>query len=231
MTGNSFDIKIKTEVVSFLKKMELFKENIYKPEDHYTDSVKEISRLKSSSHLQIYNEVMNTFSYDILLMDDSVFLFHKDGKDYRFCFIQNPRVKLSWKDFLQNLNVEEDNLSPAEFTMYRACYDNNEDDSFTLVDYPVFIRYDVSETEYEEGIHPYAHIHIGLHNEMRIPVSKVLTPEMFTAFVVKMVYYQLWKDKKDKTYLVEFYSSVKKGSEAVSLDFFSEVDKQDLYMI
>lgn len=231
MTDNSFNIKMNTEVVSFLKKMELFKGNIYKPEDHYTDSVKEISRLKTSSHLQIYNEVMSTFSYDILLVDDSIFQFHKDGADYRFCFIQNPRVKLSWEDFLQNLNVEEDDLSPAEFTMYRTCYDNNEDDSFITVDYPVFIRYDVSAVEYREGCHPYAHIHIGLHNEIRIPVSKVLTPEMFAAFVVKMVYYQLWKDKKDKTYIVEFYSSVKKGSEAVGLDFFSEIDKQDLYMI
>ena len=40
MKNNSFNIKIKKDVVGFLKKMNLFKSYNYVPEDHYAETVK-----------------------------------------------------------------------------------------------------------------------------------------------------------------------------------------------
>ena len=42
MTDNSFCIKVRKDVISILKKLEIFQENAFSPEDHYADSVKEV---------------------------------------------------------------------------------------------------------------------------------------------------------------------------------------------
>ena len=43
-----------------------------------------------------------------------------------------------------------------------------------------------------ENIHAYSHLHIGLNNEIRIPVGIQITPLAFTMFVVRHVYYDIW---------------------------------------
>lgn len=63
MKNNSFNIKIRKDVVGFLKKMNLFKLDYYVPEDHYPETVKEISR--KGTHKQIYEEICKTYSFDI----------------------------------------------------------------------------------------------------------------------------------------------------------------------
>ena len=197
MTDRSFDVRIGKYVEPFLKKIGLFQRNIYNPKDHYTKRVKEISRI--GSYQEIYNEVVNTYSYDILLKDGSVFQFHKEDEEevYRYCFIQNPRMKLSWEDFLHKIGLEENEEQPiSEVMQWQAYYDNDEDDCFDINNYPVSIRYDASESEYVEGEHPFSHFHIGIHNDIRIPISLILTPEMFTEFIVKMVYRKEWLYKK-----------------------------------
>lgn len=231
MTDRSFDIRIEQNVKPFLEKMGIFQCNIYDRKNHYAKRVKEISRI--GSYQEIYNAVVTTCSYDILLKDGSVFQFHKvDGKEeYRYCFIQNPRMKLSWEDFLRKIGVEENDDQPIPDVMqWQAYYDNDEDDCFDINNYPVSIRYDASESEYVEGEHPFSHFHIGIHNDIRIPISLILTPEMFTEFIVKMVYRKEWLYKKNDNYFVDFHSSVKKGCKPVIIDFLSDLDKLDLYM-
>ena len=49
MTDKSFDIRIDVDVVKFLKEIDLFKNSIYDPNDHYADIVKSISRKDLSS--------------------------------------------------------------------------------------------------------------------------------------------------------------------------------------
>ena len=41
MTDNSFNIKVNTDVVRFLKAIKMFKECIYKAEDHYSKKLKQ----------------------------------------------------------------------------------------------------------------------------------------------------------------------------------------------
>lgn len=229
MNANSFNIRIKTNVVKFLKKMEMFKTEIYVGSDHYSDSVKEISR--KGTHKQIYNEICNTYSYDVMLSDDSIFQFHKNYENYRYCFVQNPSVKYSWEDYLCNNGLKEEDLTEEESNLFRSCYDNNEEECFRNIDNPMYIRYDVSCEEYCECCHPYSHLHIGLHNELRIPVSKVLTPEQFTEFSIKMTYRTLWVEMYKNGRISEFHKQVKQGCEKVNDKYWSEEDKLDLYVV
>lgn len=228
MTDKSFDIRIDVDVVKFLKEIGLFKNSIYDPNDHYADIVKSVSR--KGNYEEIFQSVINTYSYDILLSDDSVFQFHKEKNNYRYCFIQNPRVKMSWDEYLFYLGENEVDITESERELFQTAFDNNDDECFQINNYPVYIRYDVSEEEYKEGEHPYSHLHIGIHNEIRIPISILLTPEMFTEFVVKMVYRQKWLKFKDDNYFVDFHNSSKSRCDAIDLKFWSEMDKKDLFL-
>lgn len=228
MTDNGFNIRVNQNVTSFLKKIDLFKENYFSPNFHYSKSVKDVAR--NGTHYDIINEIWKTFSYDIILNDDSIFQFHKDGEDLRYCFMQNPKVKISWHEYLYMNGMIEENLDPEVLEFCRSCYDNGDDEScYDDNKYPVYLRYDVSCCQYQEGIHPYSHLHVGLYNEIRFPISMILTPEMFAQLAVKMTYPVVWKEKVRQNDIQEFQKTVKKGCEEISSDKWSEIDKCDLF--
>ena len=108
MTDNSFCIKVRKDVISILEKLEIFQEDAFSPKDHYAESVKEVAR--EGTHWDIIQEVWKTHSYDLLLVDNSIFQFHKAGEDLRYCFMQNPKVKVSWKEFLNKNHLREDDI-------------------------------------------------------------------------------------------------------------------------
>jgi hypothetical protein len=54
------------------------------------------------------------------------------------------------------------------------------------------LRYEYAEDEYRRLIHPCAHLHLGWQREGRIPVRRVWTPELFTAFVIRNIFADLW---------------------------------------
>lgn len=228
MTDLSFDLRIANQVVPYLSKMNLLKSNIYNPKGHCADSVRKIARI--GNYEDIFEKVMNTYSYDILLTDDSVFQFHKEHDDYRYCFIQSPRVKMTWEEFLESIGTNEEDLSISDVEQWHSYYDNDEADCFRKNICPVYMRYDVSAEEYKEGEHPYSHLHIGINNEIRIPIALVLTPEMFTEFVIKMVYKRQWVNKKNENYFVDFHKTLKRGCEPINLEFWSEIDKLDIFI-
>lgn len=199
MTKNSFDIKIRTDILEFLRKMELFKLDNYIPEDHYADSVKEISR--KGAFRDIYEEICKTYSYDIMLIDGSIFQFHKENDNYRYCFMQSPKVKYSWEEYLYVNDLKEDELTEEESNLYRSCYDNDEEDSFRRVENPMYIRYDVSGEEY------------------------------FECYPVKMTYRELWKEKYDQKIIYEFHKQVKRKCESVNEKYWSANDQLDLFLV
>lgn len=228
MTDNGFNIKVNKDVTSFLKKMGLFKDNCFNPHFDYSSKVKEVARY--GTHEEILNVIWETYSYDIILKDDSIFQYRKEGDDLRYCFMQNPKVKISWHDYLQKNDIKEEDLGPADFELCYGCYDNGDDETcYEYTDYPIYLRYDVSGKQYQEGIHPYSHLHIGLHNEIRFPVSKILTPDMFAQIAIRMTYPVDWKKKIDQNSILEFQKTVKSGCKDVSTDKWSDIDKLDLF--
>ena len=228
MTDNSFCIRVRKDVVSFLKKMENLQESCFDPNDHYSSRVREIAR--AGSHYEILTEIWNTHSYDFLLNDESIFQFHKTGKNLRYCFMQNPRVKVSWEVFLEKNNVKEEELAPEDLEIYSALYENGDDEScYKHIEYPVYLRYDLSVEQYQECFHPYSHLHVGLHNEIRFPISRELTPEMFAQIAIKMTYPELWREKIEKNEILESFKIVKKGCVEVPKENWSELDKCDLF--
>ena len=101
MTDNSFNIKVNTDVVRFLKAIKMFKECIYKAEDHYSKELKQVAR--DNDYKKIFDLILTTYSYDLILEDDSIFQIHKSGDDYRYLFMQSYRQKCTFEEFLTNI--------------------------------------------------------------------------------------------------------------------------------
>jgi hypothetical protein len=59
------------------------------------------------------------------------------------------------------------------------------------------LRYEYAEDQYRRLLHPCAHLHLGWQREGRIPVRRVWTPELFTAFVIRNMFADLWFSSRD----------------------------------
>lgn len=93
------------------------------------------------------------------------------------------------------------------------------------------IRYDVAENEYTEMHHAYAHLHIGIENDIRIPVDKVLSPMHFVDFVVKHMYKAKWdnayvKNEKFKAIV----NCLKSQAEKIANEHFTSAEQNLLYI-
>jgi hypothetical protein len=47
------------------------------------------------------------------------------------------------------------------------------------------LRYDYEPERYRCGVHPAAHVHFGLANEIRLCSKRIMNPVSFTLFVIR----------------------------------------------
>ena len=230
MTDDSFNIRIKADAVRLLELVGLLKQNCYIPSDHYSEESKKVSM--ENDFVKTFDVIQSTFSYDILLKDDSMYQLHKSGDDYRYLFIQNYRCKISFEEYVTKYNEDNVAISDEELDFLQEIYEVGDDEKcYVERKNPIYIRYDVSGSQYSEGIHPYSHLHIGIGNEIRIPLSIILTPEMFVLFSIKMAYPDKWIYVCHNNAIVEIMNTFKSKCEKVNNKYWSEIDMKDLFII
>ncbi len=181
-----------TESVRFLKKLDLLKEENVHKRVPYSQGCAEYSRGKD--YKSLYQNLVDNRDYDILLKDDSMLQMSLNNGESRLMFIQNPLMHISFETFLEEMGLE------ATQEMMNQLHEAFDEDyhqaleGMNLNSGAVYLRYDVDERgrKNNENIHAYTHLHVGLNNSIRIPVSLHLTPLAFTMFVVRHVYYDVW---------------------------------------
>lgn len=206
------DVRFKSElkeVVAILKNLELLVEPCLLSEyGNYSDDT--INSFSTGDLRAIYNTIVEHRDYEIQLYDQSLFQFDCIGEEKRYAFIQNPQEFCSFEVFLEDNHIS---CSTADFEEAKThFYDDYCQylSEMRLNEHALYIRYDEDLKDYMPGIHSYAHIHIGLGNSIRIPVSVSLTPTAFMLFILKHVYYDIWvnvirKNKLDK--IIKTYKS------------------------
>lgn len=183
-----------TESVRFLKKLDLLKEENVHKRVPYSQGCAEYSRGKD--YKSLYQNLVDNRDYDILLKDDSMLQMSLNGGESRLMFIQNPLMHISFETFLEEMGLE----ATQEMTnQLHEAFDEDYHQALEGMNFnsgAVYLRYDVDARgrKNNENIHAYTHLHVGLNNSIRIPVSLHLTPLAFTMFVVRHVYYDVWVD-------------------------------------
>lgn len=192
MNFTSFQEKI-NNAISLLKNLEIYK---YKNLKNLKSFSEEFNKAAMSSEYKcVFQTALDNRDYHILLLDDSFFQFQYGTKNgevmLTYTYYQNPRSWISYDDFL--IEVLED-FSNGDVS--RELYEDYLDDQAFGNTY-ITMRYEYKPCDYNEFIHAASHIHIGFNNNIRIPFDKIITPYMFTIFVIKHIYYKLWMEKID----------------------------------
>lgn len=168
---------------------------------------------KQDDYKLMYDTAVNHMDYNLILKDGSIFQFEKEANDdLRYAFIQTPYNYISFNDFLLSFNDEKD--IPTDFEelqQLKILYENDyeqmlaEQGCNSRVSY---FRYDVDSVRYMPNIHSYAHLHVGIDNDIRIPCATILTPAAFVVFVIKQTYKDSWesclKDEARKKKIMHF---------------------------
>ncbi len=163
--------------------------------------------------------------YDIMLEDGSLFQFtSRNENDIHYSFLHRVEKNMSFDEFYDTYATDE-NIDTIE----------REYEYYLLGDkdllYACPIRYDVAKTEYTEMYHAYAHLHIGIETDIRIPVDKILSPIHFVDFVIKHMYKTKWDDAythNDK--FKKLVNCLKSQAENIEDNYFTPAEKNLLYI-
>jgi len=190
-----------------------------------------IHESQKNDYIKLFNIILKNADYDFILTDDAVFQFScsENGKlengTIRYAYYPNPYECKSYEDFLidNGENFKEcGDLYREEYVQYVSECEIKQ--SITP------IRYDYDYSLYIPGKHPASHLHIGLEENFRIPVSKMLTPVKFVVFVMKNIYFEHWNCGYDDEIQCRSFLTAKTQCEKLNRDLFSDEEKQMLYL-
>jgi len=202
MSSGKFVASI-NEAAKLLKELNLLKNDTAFHRGKISDEFKKVSQ--GVDYKLIYDTAVNHADYDLLLMDDSIFQFEEDSNhDMRFAFIQSPYVYMSFVDFLYSTFGEDECFkNKSQVEALKATYENEYEQALSelgINNRAVYFRYDVDSIRYTPNIHSFAHLHIGIDNDIRIPFRTILSPVSFVIFVIKHTYKAVWEEAiKDNT--------------------------------
>lgn len=183
---------------------------------------------QGKDYVTIFDKAMENADYDLLLSDFSFFQFSYAGTDegtkIRYAFYEAPRRYPTYEEFLRVYGFDSKECGD--------CFDSEYEQAIIearLKTSVVPVRYDCGPT-HKALEHPYCHIHVGFDNEVRIPLSRSLTPQAFVAFTVRQVYREAWIEALKDEEFRKLYQEVKVGCPSFDRDFFTDIDRADFYI-
>lgn len=221
------------DAVRILKKMKFFKRQNHIRIGEYSSA--SIEAAKSGDLKEIYQTAIDNNDYELLLDDDSIFQFSKDGEKLRYVFIQSQFSYLSFVDFLLEI-FEEDEIPTGEQDLeslkvyYAEDYEQRRAEQ-KINSGTMYIRYDVDRKGYRPNFHSYAHFHLGLNNTIRIPSSIILTPFSFVLFIIKHVYIARWEIAINENIIDDQVFQFKRICKNIPEELWQIQEQRELYIV
>ncbi|HDR8143061.1 hypothetical protein CON74_25620 [Bacillus thuringiensis] len=167
---------------------------------------------KYDDYRDLYKTARDNLDYNFLLNDGSIFQFGYETDpsenivDLRYAFYEAPAIIIPYEEFLHEQGLDIQECGDAFFEEYTQ-YVSESDFKKHITN----IRYDFSINQYSALIHPVSHIHIGQDNQIRLPVSFIMTPANFVAFIIRHIYWEKWiqalTDEKFKRLYLDCYKA------------------------
>ena len=182
----------------------------------------------------LYRSVEKNYDYEFSLTDGSFFQFAFLENGLRYAFLESISEFMTFEEYLLEEGVTGEEVGVMDesvYSMYRECYDA-EIDSMKQKMHPLYIRYDYTNKpeEHVPNVHSSSHFHFGWHNMSRIPCAKILTPEAFTCFALKMYSPSKWKDLLEKEIITDADYTFKKYTEELPNTLWEQKEERDIYM-
>lgn len=224
------------DVRKFLKETSLFKADGPHPVGVYSRNFMDVCR--SGRHLDIYQAIRDNLDYEFVLKDDSFFQFCRKDRYLRMSYIENPNITCSREDFLKAVILDMDGTEPIDNATLADLVDDEEYEQY-LNELEananlLYIRYDFDEKGYVPLVHSCSHIHIGMRESIRIPLSKVITPLQFVIFSTKLAYPDVWRryheSSPDKEAASERLRKIKNQNESLDESVWDGIEESELYL-
>lgn len=191
---------------------------------------------KQDNYKVMYDTAINHFDYNLILNDGSIFQFEQDSnEDLRYAFIQAPYNYMPFEDFLMTFMDANDIPNDTKDLDELKCTFENDYEQYLseqgVNSKVIYFRYDVDSVRYMPNIHSYAHLHVGISNDIRIPCASKLAPVAFVVFVVKQAYKDYWeeflRDDKRKTKILH----LAQNRELIDTERWTDIERQELALV
>lgn len=182
----------------------------------------------------LYRSVEKNYDYEFSLTDGSFFQFAFLENGLRYAFLESISEFMTFEEYLLEEGVTDEEvkaMDESEYNVYRECYDA-EIDSMKQKMHPLYIRYDYTNKleEHISNVHSSSHFHFGWHNMSRIPCAKILTPEAFTCFALKMYSPSKWQELLEREIITDTDYAFKKYSEELPNILWEQKEERDFYL-
>lgn len=235
MTINSILVSLEEVKALLVKSQILDYENTSRPRNILNTKLSAdfLSVMFSDDYDIVYKTAMKNRDYDFVLFDGSFLQFSVTNSDsgldngiIRYAYFPNPRKHQTYGEFLMDNDTtyeEAGDLFAEEYEQYVS--------EARLKNIVTPIRYDYDFGAYQkDSHHPVSHLHIGSEENVRIPISKILTPQAFMLLVIRNMYYDHWKKALlDDTFL-PIVERVKQQCPDLGQDKFTEFEKKQPYI-
>lgn len=178
---------------------------------------------------ELFRIGLETTAYTYLLDDFSYFQlrFEERGIGYeaRFAYYPNPFVDDDAFHAVRQLaNRRREDALEALSQVMAETQEN--------VRIPM-IRYEVDRPAYRPLAHPFAHVHLGTHEENRWAVSIALTPCVFVHQMIKMFHPTAWAKGVQEQGQPNVWDArlcqLKQGCEPIPEEFFSSEERGQIH--
>jgi hypothetical protein len=164
--------------------------------------------------------------YHVRLEDHSLLVFDETAGRPSYSYLQCPLNVESVREFLNRSGrdytareireAEEEYERVLETAQYRR--------------HLTPIRFDCDPPAYNSGSHPLAHIHIGLDNDVRIGMRRIMSPTAFALFVMRHMYPECWRRVLDRAEECRLLHHCRNGLELVGQEFWQASDQIEAHL-
>lgn len=209
---------------------QLFREAAFPVEsfgpDHFVISSAMIQELRELDYLDRWRTVLERGWFHVKTTDQSLFLF-QEGLCSSYSFLHCPLEIIPFVDYL-NLVLRVEN-TPENRRSYREEYEFLFETS-SEKRHVTPIRFDYDENGYNSGVHPVAHVHVGLDNQIRI-FSNKMNPTSFVLFVMRHMYPRSWERLIGRTNADQYLRAIRHTNTKLAPRFVTSDDLLELHFV
>lgn len=217
-----------------LKSLNLVKQAYFPRTKDYSDDSKALAQSETSTYQEIYYTAVNNLDYEFVMTDDSLFQLYLKGNIIRYAFMQNPIQPLSFLDFLRE-NFEDKDIPKNEEKLNELQSELQDDYEQRLNDQrlnekAIYLRYDLEQTGYKPRVHSFAHLHVGLNQNFRIPIHIIMTPLSFVVTIIKWLYPNYWINILEDSELTKQFDNYKGKDENIQKEMWQNSEYKDYFL-
>jgi hypothetical protein len=193
---------------------------------HFYVTPQIVGELRVLSYLDQWRTALDRGWFHVRMEDHSLFLFNDAQVGTSYAFLQAPIVVETFREFLTQRGLEYTQKNrQAHAEDYELAIS-----TATLRANVCPIRYDHDQVAYRAGVHPLAHLHIGLDNNVRIALRKCMSAEAFSLFVMRQVYPDCWARLLERSTPDYLHRAIRLSLDSVPAAFWGTNDEVELHL-